>query len=340
METTVCAEMVLPPPSGGGGVVLPVDLPLNRQPARVYLMSLKDGHGRRMMERNLHTIAATLTGGACDAWTMPWHVLTHAETQALASQMGNSGLAAQTVRQRLAALRGALKEAWLLGQMEADQYQRARSFQLPKAAPGLLRGRALDVEEIAAMLDKLADDARPVARRDAALLLLLFTCGLRRTEAVFLDLCDYRAGDLGHSVFVWNAKGGKSRSVPVADMVVPFMAAWLEVRGDEPGPLFLPQAPWDAAVFEDRRLSDSSLLVITRRLAAQAGIADFSPHDLRRSAATHMIEARQNLAAVAGVLGHTRLEMTLRYDRSGDAARRRAVNSVRLKRLPPRKKAA
>jgi integrase len=82
--------------------------------------------------------------------------------------------------------------------------------------------------------------------------------------------------------------------------------------------------------FAQRHLTDQAVYVIMRRLAKRAGVARFSPHDLRRSAATHMIEAGGNIASIARVMGHTSTDQSARYDRSGVAAMRRVVATVRL----------
>jgi integrase len=316
------------------GALPPQLLPFDQQPSRVYLSTLALG-SRRTMAAALELLAAVISEGmswpAVGAHELPWHLLRFNHTQAAATELSSAarGLAPGYVKKIISALRGVLKTAWKLGQMTAEDYHRAVEIKLPRAGRALLSGRALEVDEMALLLGALEQDTRPVARRDAALVALLFTVGLRRSEAATLDLADLDIAT--QTVKVCHGKGNKAREVPVSPSVWPLLEAWLRVRGNEPGALFCPQASsMEPDSFAQRHLTDQAVYVIMRRLAKRAGVARFSPHDLRRSAATHMIEAGGNIASIARVMGHTSTDQSARYDRSGVAAMRRVVATVRL----------
>ena len=130
------------------------------------------------MRAALDTIASLLTGGRCHQRTQTVHA-------ALAERY-----APASANLMLSALRGVLKEAWLLGQLTAEEYQRAANL---KTVGGetLPRGRALAPGELRALFRVCAEDRRPAGARDAALIAALYGGGLRRSEVVALLLAAY-----------------------------------------------------------------------------------------------------------------------------------------------------
>jgi integrase len=163
-------------------------VPPDQQPARIYLARLGEG-SRRTMRVALDTMAALLTGGRCDADMLDWSRLRYQHTAAL-----HAALAARyqpaTANKHVAALRGFLREAWQLGQMTAEAYHRAVNLRTVKATT-LPRGRALGTGELRALFRACREDRRASGVRDAALLAVLYGTGLRRSEALALDLADY-----------------------------------------------------------------------------------------------------------------------------------------------------
>jgi len=121
-------------------------------------------------------------------------------------------------------------------------------------------------------------------RRDAALLALVYGTGLRRAEAVALDLED--AGESGE-VPVRRGKGRKPRLAALPDSARPALEDWLQVRGREPVPLFCPVRKNGALVRDPQgqlqRLSGSAVWAITGERSIKAGVQRAAPHDLRRT---------------------------------------------------------
>jgi integrase/recombinase XerD len=220
--------------------------PLSRQPAAVYLGRLA-ASSRRTMRTALDTLAGLLSDGRCDGLGLDWGRLRYQHTHLLRTVLADTGCAPATANRHLAALRGVLKECWRLGLMSAEDYQRSADL-APIRGTRLPRGRALPAGELRALFAACALSSssgadtgrtqrqaerhkqRQLARavRDAALLALLYGSGLRRAEAVALDVADYdeQAGTLKV-----RGKGNKERLAHLSDGAAAALDDWMTVRG-------------------------------------------------------------------------------------------------------------
>ena len=161
---------------------------------------------------------------------------------------------------------------------------------------------------------------------------LLGSCGLRRSEATSLDLShfDEEAGTLRV-----RGKGDKERLVYLGREALRVLLDWLGVRGADPGPLLCPVSK--AGCVELRRLSDQAVYNALRKRAREAHVRAFSPHDLRRTCITNMLDRGGDLSVVQDIAGHSSLSTTKIYDRRGEAAKRRtsALASLPYRRRRP-----
>jgi site-specific recombinase XerD len=293
----------------------------DRHPVAVYLARLASG-SRRTMKQALDVIAA-LFGRTPE--TLDWASIRYQHAQAVRTHLAETRSRAGA-NKMLAALRGVLKEAWRLGLMTAEDYHRAADL------PGvrgerLPRGRALSSRELQKLVTACAKDASPVGRRDAALLAVLYGGGLRRAEVVGLDVADYKA-ETG-VLRVRDGKGRKERIAYATDGTKAALEAWLEVRGTEEGPLFWP-ADGRGRPLLNRRMTDQAILLMLRRRAAQGKVAAFTPHDLRRSFISDLLDAGADMVTVQKLAGHANVQTTARYDRRGEEAKRRAAELLKV----------
>lgn len=288
-----------------------IGVPADQNPAAVFLARLAPG-SRPTMRRSLSVIAAEV-GATID--TVPWWSLRYQHTQAIRARLA-ARYSPATANKMLAALRGVVREAMRLGLMTGDDYTRA--IDLPSVRGSRLpRGRALSAGEIRTLFS--ACDVTTVrGRRDAALVALLYSGGIRRAETVGIDIADY---DETGGTIVIRGKGNKQRVVFTSGSNAA-LQSWIELRGREPGPLFMPVDK--AGRIQRRRLTDHAVLLIVRRLAKRAGLATFSPHDLRRSFISDLLDRGVDITTVASMAGHAQITTTARYDRRGERARRKA----------------
>lgn len=215
-----------------------------------------------------------------------------------------SGLAPSTINRKMAVVRGLHRFQVSEGHAPEDPTALVDLTRLPDALP-----RALDVDE-AIRLVETPDRSTVSGRRDAALLEFLYGTGCRVSETVGLDLLDL---DLDDRVVKVTGKGSKQRLVPLGRAATDRISSWLADRME------LSRGRTDAVFVNLRggRLSRQGAFLIVKKAAVQAGIEPdrISPHVLRHSAATHMIEGGADLRTVQEMLGHANLSTTQVYTR-------------------------
>jgi integrase len=121
---------------------------------------------------------------------------------------------------------------------------------------------------------------------------------------------------------IQRGKGNKARVMYATNGASDALAAWLTVRGSEPGPLFVPVDKAGRIVL--RRLTES-VFDRLQALAKRAGIARFSPHDMRRSFISDLLDNGADPSVVQAMAGHANPATTARYDRRGEHAKKRAA---------------
>lgn len=297
-------------------------------PASVYLAGLAPS-GRRTMRRALDTLAGLVSAGRADAMTLPWHGWRQRHTQAVRQALCED-LAPATVNKHLSALRGVLRATFDLGLISAEDLHRAMSVKRVTESR-IPAGRALAAWEVQSLI-RTCRTGTAADRRDAALIGVLYGCGLRRAEAVGLDLDDFDP-DSGR-LHVRRGKGRKARIVWATGGALHSLGSWLDLRGDAPGPLFV---PIDKAgrLQAERALSGQAVLHICKVRAERADLAAFSPHDLRRTFIGDLLDRGADIATVQQLAGHADVTTTTRYDRRPDVVKRRASELLTIPFIAP-----
>ncbi|WP_062316753.1 site-specific tyrosine recombinase XerD [Demequina maris] len=219
---------------------------------------------------------------------------------------GGRALAPASASRTVVAVRGWHRFAVLEGWTVADPSAQVKPRAIPKRLP-----KAISTDEVDRILVQagMGDGASPL--RDRALLELVYATGARISEAVGLDVDDV-ALDRGEETVLLRGKGRKERIVPVGGYAVDALDAYL-VRAR--GPLAQAGRGTPALFLNTRggRLSRQSAWAILRAAAERAGVEDVSPHTLRHSFATHLLNGGADVRVVQELLGHASVTTTQIY---------------------------
>lgn len=229
--------------------------------------------------------------------------LTRRDVQGFLAEQHRARQAKTSMSRRLSCLRGFFKFLMRHGVLARSPAEGVSNPKLSKPHP-----KSLNVDQAFAMLDAPAVQGDPEALRDAALAELLYGSGLRVSEALGLSLNDV---DLGSGVARVLGKGGKERLAPLSDTAISALKDYFGVRHA------FSCDPAQTALFLGQRgkpLQRRQANRIIEGLSLKAGLPGaVSPHVLRHSFASHMLQSGADLRAVQELLGHARLSTTQRY---------------------------
>ncbi|URM15379.1 tyrosine recombinase XerC [Vibrio splendidus] len=253
-------------------------------------------HTQRNYKQQLETMAAHLgTLGLKD-----WGQVDAAWVRQLASKGMREGMKASSIATRLSSLRSFFDFLVLRGEMTANP---AKGVSAPRKQRPLPKN--LDVDEVGQLLDVNEDD--PLSIRDRAMMEVMYGAGLRLAELVGINLKDV-LGRQGEIRVI--GKGDKERKAPFSGLAKEWVDKWLKVRGDL-------ASPGEKALFVSKlgtRISHRSVQKRMEEWGKKQSVAShISPHKLRHSFATHVLESSQNLRAVQELLGHENISTTQIY---------------------------
>ncbi|MEZ9183417.1 tyrosine recombinase XerC [Vibrio splendidus] len=253
-------------------------------------------HTQRNYKQQLETMAAHLvTLGLKD-----WGQVDAAWVRQLASKGMREGMKASSIATRLSSLRSFFDFLVLRGEMTANP---AKGVSAPRKQRPLPKN--LDVDEVGQLLDVNEDD--PLSIRDRAMMEVMYGAGLRLAELVGINLKDV-LGRQGEIRVI--GKGDKERKAPFSGLAKEWVDKWLKVRGEL-------ASPGESALFVSKlgtRISHRSVQKRMEEWGKKQSVAShISPHKLRHSFATHVLESSQNLRAVQELLGHENISTTQIY---------------------------
>ncbi|UQX90293.1 tyrosine recombinase [Jatrophihabitans telluris] len=270
-----------------------------------------DGFERHLrLERNRseHTVSAylgdltLLLSALADSGHRDPRDLSLAALRSWLAGMHSAGAARSTIARRAAAARTFSAWAYGRGLLASDVAELLASPRPHRTIPAVLSSAE------AAIAIERADGAEPLQLRDRLILELLYGTGIRVAELVGLDLADI---DRHRRVVTVVGKGDKQRTVPFGLPADDGLQAWL----DHGRPLWANEDSHSALLLgpRGRRLDQRAAREVVRRRTATATSEGVSPHGLRHSAATHLLDGGADLRAVQELLGHASLATTQIY---------------------------
>jgi integrase/recombinase XerC/integrase/recombinase XerD len=231
--------------------------------------------------------------------------LRYRQLRGYVASLSESGLSKATVARRLASARGLFDHLMRIGAISQNPADLVPSPKRDSRLP-----RVLAPEEVRTLLERIPV-AEPLAERDRALFELAYSCGLRCEEIVRLDVGDI---DFEGERLRADGKGGKTRLLPIGEPAQQALARYLErarpalAAGRDEQALFLSR--------RGRRLSPSDVRRRLARWVREAALAGHvSPHTLRHSFATHLLEGGADLRSIQELLGHASVSTTQIYTR-------------------------
>ena len=191
------------------------------------------------------------------------------------------------------------------------------------------KGRHIGAVEFQLLLQTCLADNSPAGARDAAVLAVAWSTGLRRSELVGLRLEDWKKQHDGHPLEI-KGKGNKRRYAYLTQNAERWVRYWLRLRGGDDGPLFCPVRK-GGNVANRRGLTEDALARILGKRRRQSGLEDaLTWHDFRRTFAGNLLDAGVDLVTVQKLLGHSSPITTSNYDRRGEAAKQKAIGKIDL----------
>lgn len=328
-EIVVLAQPAGLVPAGRG-------LPPDKNPCSIYLMSLMPGPSRESTRRVLTLFLRALINLShiedikerrkarrdlrVDISLFPWQALRAkqfdvARANLLAEAAPGTGNRAITAARRV--MRRARKEG-LISREEYGEIEDVEHIEGDRP----LAGRAYEDEEVARVYEVVKDKTDKRGIRDAAMFLLLWGTGCRRTELSTLDLDSWNPTTRQLKIF---GKRRNIRFVKVVALAAEALERWIGIRGSTPGPLF----------YANRKHSDTMLPVRLpsqtaydrcRRLGREAGIDDLSPHNIRRTFISAALD-RDDALVVGRAVGQKDPKVTVKYDRRNKSREDRLMDA-------------
>lgn len=293
-------------------------------PAQAYVLTLGAGQSRNKVVRILNSIARDFGHDSLN--DCPWERMTYDALLAFRTRQIDKGLSPATVNLQICTLRMVAKQAWLKGMMSIQTYSAIREVKGVRGTR-VSRGRALNTRETGKLIAASELKATAIGIRDAAIFALAIGCGMRRAEIATLQLSSINHQTRTITIL---GKGNKERVVAPSTDAWERLKDWLEVRGEEGcGNVFVAvkkgnniQPYWP--------LTTSAIYQLLQARAIEAHITAFTPHDLRRTFATRLLETGADINTVRQAMGHASVITTQRYDKRAEVIVEEATRKVPL----------
>jgi integrase/recombinase XerC len=267
---------------------------------------------------DLFALAAYLAEAYAGACPKP-EAISVLDLRGYVAALSEAGYAKATIARRLASLRGFFRFGQREGWARTNPAKPLRNPRKPRSLPHFL-----STEDLGRLLQSPPGD-RPMGLRDRAILEVLYSAGLRVSELVGLNDSDL---DIAAGLVRVRGKGRRERLAPVGSYAARALERWLPRRRLSTRQPAGPEAPVFVNKF-GRRLTTRSVARMLEKYLRQVGLDQrTSPHSLRHSFATHLLDRGADIRSVQELLGHKSLVTTQIYTHVSTAALRRAYEKA------------
>ena len=273
-------------------------------------------HTLRAYERELYNFATWIGEQYGKQQTVDR--IEHTHIRAYLGSLYDRGLAKSSAARALASIRSWFKWLARTGLLEQNEAALVATPRLPKHLP-----RVPSIEQMNRVINSVSDEVASWPARDAAILEVLYDCGIRNAELTGMNLDDIH---WANDAILIRGKGQKQRYVPLGDAAAQALRAYLAERSALLAAAGAGKGIATPALFlnlrlrgldkpgGEARLTTRSVGRIVKHIAVLRGLsADVHPHTLRHAFGTHLLEEGADLRAIQELLGHERLSTTQRY---------------------------
>lgn len=300
----------------------PTDLFFNNQtnnrysdvnPALMYVESLQSKLSQATMRSLLNNVAQIL--GFQSLLNCPWQMLNKDAVEYVVRSLRGKGLAPSSINLYLNAMRQTAEHASDFDLIDFSELRRIKRIKQERGSR-CSHGREVTGDEIKRLLATCRSDKLTSKDiRDSAIICIMRGCGLRRSEVVGLKYSSITASNRTVSVI---GKGNKERILRIPMKIYPVLNRWMEFRklklkfAQESDPLFC--RIHKSGTLINAKLSAKGVEVILNNRIELAGVDAFSPHDLRRTFCTGLLNKGIEMSDVQKLMGHSDMKTTQRYD--------------------------
>lgn len=255
-----------------------------------------------------------------------WELLTDTVINIAVDRMIEQQQSPATINTKLCAIKGVAKRLWVQERITPKTFQLISEVKNVKGSR-ISHGRRLSKSETDKLFKFLGKQDSLKKIRDAAILALMLGTGLRRAEVSKLSI-DGLYLDSNKPFLRVIGKGNKERQVPLPKFALERLKEWIDCRGKERGYLFV-QILKDEQITQ-KGLSGCSIYNICNAYAKELGMKHWSPHDLRRTCASKLIDMGFALTSVRDYLGHSSISTTQLYDKSSSNRLNELAENIKI----------
>ncbi|MEQ5808928.1 tyrosine-type recombinase/integrase [Alteromonas sp. NFXS44] len=280
-------------------------------------------NSQRSIASQLNSIA-DLMGWPKDERDAMYHQIDYQQASHIKALLIANGWSARSINRAMIAIRSIVKVAVMSGLVPEMQSVQLRA--ISKVNHGAHDGKALDARQVQSLFTYLAKDESAIGIRNYAIFTTLLGTGVRRSELVALMMTDFT----GSTLIVRKGKGNKQRTVHLPEWAKESLEAWLSLRGDDDGHIFLRIAR-GGTIHSGTALSSCSVYSLIRKTLSTIGIEGVSPHDLRRTFITRLLEQHVDINTVRQMAGHADISTTIMYDKRNEKVMQQAASVLSYK---------